>query len=190
MTTVVPGTPSRVAEVQEAYEDVEGGYVYGIGVRGSADTGGNAVSIMYPEGGPPELVRSFTHHLQSVEPVVETADDLRRVLLLLSIRGSEPNGTARANFGANDGIHNNVLEDSVLYALAMEKGFGNDILGGCFRAGESGGKGMTILEEAFARDYGIVAKKGLSKKNLKDARARALREPFCTPAASCLCLWC
>ena len=160
-------------------------------MRGSADTGGNAVSVMFPEDGTPELVRSCTRHLQSVDPAVKTADDLRELLFQLSIRDSEPNGTARSNFGADDGIHVSVLKDSILYAYAVEKGFGNDILGGCFRRGETGEQRMAILEEKFARDYGLVDIRGrVSPKNRRDARARALQEPFCTPAASCSCLWC
>lgn len=193
VTTVVPGTTSSVArmqEVQEAYENVESGYIEGIQLRGSADTRGSAASIMFPEDGPPELVRSFTHHLQSVDPVAETADDLRALLFQLSIKNSEPNGTARSNFGANDGIHINVLQDSILYAYCIHLNLGVDVLGGCFREGETGETGMASIEEALARHYGIVAKSGLSKQNRRDARARALQEPFCTPAVSCSCLWC
>ncbi len=190
VTTVVPATPSRVAEVQKASEDVSSGWVYGLQLRGSADTGGNAVSVMFPEDEPPQLLRSFTRHLRAVKPAVDTADDLRELLLLLSIRNSEPNGTARGNFGKNDGIHINVLQDTMLYALAIEKDFGVDVLGGCFREGETGETNMACIEEALAGHYGIVAKSGVSKQNRKDARARALQEPFCTPAASCSCLWC
>ena len=186
MTTVVPATPSRLAEVQEAYEDVSSGWVYGMAVRGSADSGGNAVSVMFPEDGPPELVRSYTHHLHAVKPAVDTADDLRELMLLLSIGDSEPNGTARGNFGANDGIHINVVQDTVLYAFCIHLNLGVDVLGGCFREGETGESGMARIEEALARHYNLP----VSKKNRKVARARALAEPFCTPAASCSCLWC
>ena len=184
VTTVVPGTASRVAEVQKAYEDAKGGYVYGTVLRGSADTGGNAVSIMFPEDEPPELLRSHTRHLQAVKPAVNTAYDLRRVLLLLTIRGSEPNGTAQGNFGTDDGINVGVLKDVILYAYAIEKDFGNDVLGGCFREGETGETGMAGIEEALCRDYGLP----VSKENRKVARARALQEPFCTPTVSFSCL--
>ena len=185
MTTVVPGTASSVLQVQEAWADVEDGYVEGMQLRGSADTGGNAASIMFPVDGTPELLRSHTRHLQSVKPAVETADDLRALLLQLTIKHSEPNGTAKSNFGANDGIHDNVLQDTILYAYAMEKGFGNDVLQGCLRDGETGQHGLAVVEEALCRDYGLP----VSKKNRKVARARALQEPFCTPAASFSCLW-
>ena len=184
VSTVVPGTASCDAAIQAAYEDVSSGWVYGMQVRGSADTGGHAASLMYPENGPPELLRSYTRHLQSVDPVVEEAGDLRELLLLLTIRHSEPNGSARSNFGANDGIHDNVLQDSILYAYALEEGLGDDVLRGCLREGETGEAGLAVVEEALCRDYGLP----VSKENRKVARARALQEPFCTPTVSFSCL--
>ena len=171
VSTVICKVGQRETELQRASEAVSSGWVYGMQVRGSADTGGNAATVMYPDDGPPELVLSYTRHLQSVHPVGETVDELRKLLFLLTIRDSDPNGTARSNFGANDGIHDNVLQDVCLYAYAIEKDFGNDVLRGCFREGETGETGMASIEEALCRDYGLP----VSKENRKVARARALQ---------------